>query len=68
MRTGIPAALVHVGTLFLGFGFTITVLWLVGAHYGARIHSQPFAAAVGLIGGGVMVAAGYLMDRSRKRS
>jgi hypothetical protein len=62
------AALVNTGTILFCFGFVAAVIGLVGARYGASIHSQPMVAGVGLILGGVMFAAGYFMDRSRQRS
>ena len=65
MRNGLSAALVNTGTILAGFGFTIAVLALLGARYGAPIHKQPMLAGFGLIVGGLMIAAGYFMGRSR---
>jgi hypothetical protein len=66
MRTGLSAALVNTGMIFLSFGITITIIGLLGARYGAPIHKQPLLGAVALIGGAVMFGAGWMMGRSRK--
>ena len=68
MRNGLSAALVNTGTIFAGFGFTIAVLGLLGARYGAPIHKQPLWAGIGLVGGGLMIVLGYFMGRSSSRS
>jgi hypothetical protein len=67
MRTGLSAALVNTGTIIAGFGFVIAILGLLGSRYGAPIHKQPTLAAFGLIVGGLMLAGGYFMGRSRDR-
>jgi hypothetical protein len=67
MRTGLSAALVNTGTIFMAFGLSTAIIGLLGARYGAPIHRQPLLGAIGLIGGGLMFAAGYFMDRSRNQ-
>ena len=64
MRMHIAAGLVYVGTIFLAFGITFSVIEAVARSQGTPHASGVMLAAIGLIGGALMAGAGTLMKRS----
>jgi len=53
------------GAIFLGFGITFLIIGLLGVRYGGRpaLGAAGLLAAVGIVGGAVMFAAGMMMMR-----
>ena len=57
------------GAIFFGFGITFLIIGLLGVRYGGRpgLGTAGLLAAVGLIGGAVMLGAGTMMMRSAEK-
>jgi hypothetical protein len=57
------------GAIFFGFGITFLIIGWLGVRYGARpgLGNAGLLAAVGIIGGVVMLAAGTMMMRSAEK-
>jgi predicted histidine transporter YuiF (NhaC family) len=65
MRSGLAAALMGIGGIFMSFGTVIVVLALFARHDNVRAELPAMTTlAVGsIVGGAVMFGAGYLLGR-----
>ncbi len=57
------------GAIFFGFGITFLIIGLLGVRYGGRpeLGMAGVLAAVGIIGGAVMLGAGTMLMRSAEK-
>ena len=72
MRSGLVAALMGIGWIFISFGAVIAVLYVLARQGGgAAMQEAPTmaaAAVASLVVGAVMFAAGYLLGRVGRSS
>lgn len=70
MRSGLAAALMGIGGIFMAFGTVIVVLALFARHDNVRaeLPAMTTLAAGAIVGGAVMFGAGYLLGRVGRSS
>jgi hypothetical protein len=70
MRSGLTAALMGIGGIFVSFGAVIVVLALFARQGATRseLPAMTTLATISIIGGAVLFAAGYLLGRVGRNS
>lgn len=72
MRSGLSAALMGIGWIFISFGAVIAILYVLARQGGgASLQEAPTmgtGAVASLVAGAVMFAAGYLLGRVGRSS
>ena len=57
------------GAIFFGFGITFLIIGLLGVQFGSRpnLGTAGLLAAVGIVGGAVMLGAGIALGKSAEK-
>ena len=70
MRSGLTAALMGIGGIFVSFGAVIVVLSLFArqGETGGELPAMTTLATISIVGGAVLFGAGYLLGRVGRNS